>query len=183
VDEEGFLFHTLLKRRPDLKEGLARFRHDLIQNVSVAEGMKEWFFKDLGVQASQLLGRSQHPLSTMAEMSQDFPVRAYPLTKISVNATLKKALKATQSRYGQVRRRWRWRRRGGGGFPRPQQQCHCGLGGGLGRATAAAASVPLHSSSSSSLESAIYLTTPSVCCLCHAICLRRPHCRLCRAFL
>ena len=98
----GFYFATLAKRRPELQPKLS----DLRETVTAAEGdassLKVWAMQDLGLQASQRVLSSKTPLSTLADICQNFPFTARSLSKLPVNRELASEVQhMQQTMYGQ----------------------------------------------------------------------------------
>jgi len=114
TDVNGFLFGTLLARRPDLATDLEQFRDFLLS--ATKEDVKNphahthahlhfcaptdsnshththqvnvWDMKDLGFQASQRILSAPDPLRMLREISQNFPLYARSLSRVKKNKTV-----------------------------------------------------------------------------------------------
>lgn len=89
-DIGGFFFARLLQRKPHLESELRRLRGELLNDTETAEKMNVWDIKDIGVQATQRIARSAEPLQLLSAMSQNFPMYGTALSRIRVNATVRK---------------------------------------------------------------------------------------------
>ena len=92
----GFHFATLTERHPEHADGLSAFREELSRKSALASDapLKLWDIKDLGLQATQRIALSADPLTELVELSQNFPSLANPLSRMKLNATMVKEVKA-----------------------------------------------------------------------------------------
>eukprot|EP00798_Chlamydomonas_sp_ICE-L_P006280 gene6280-2911_t len=98
----GFLFDTLLERRPAMKEELLTLR-DHIESAEAeeAEGdgseLKIWAMRDLGLQAAQRVAQAADPLALLMDISQNFPGIAPSLSRQRLNESIRSAVAHDQN--------------------------------------------------------------------------------------
>ena len=90
----GFVFSTLLKRRPELGKGLSVLRQEMLDASEGGGDMKVWRMKDLGLQAAASISADKDPLRRLMAVAQDFPVHATPLSQVKVPKELRKEVEA-----------------------------------------------------------------------------------------
>jgi len=92
----GFNFATLTERHPEHADGLRAFREELSRKSALASDapLKLWDIKDLGLQATQRIALSADPLTELVEVSQNFPSLANSLSRMKLNTTMVKEVKA-----------------------------------------------------------------------------------------
>ena len=88
----GFIFSTLLNRRPDLAAefDMLRTEMDLLVTKDPSSEMKVWKMKDLGLQATQAVissssSSSSAAIKTWTDIVQNFPNHASSLSSIKVD--------------------------------------------------------------------------------------------------
>lgn len=94
---QGFMFDTLKEQNPDLGEKLDEFRKHLVESQLEMAPLKAWQMQDLSLQAAQKIidaPTGQEALMLLQDLSQNFPLRARSLSKISVRSELKKTFKS-----------------------------------------------------------------------------------------
>ncbi|KAN0018428.1 hypothetical protein ACTFIU_011044 [Dictyostelium citrinum] len=95
-DVQGFNFHKLQKRKPELTSKLSTFRSYLMAKSQEAKELKVWELKDLGIQSAQKIIQSGDPLRSLEYISQKFPTLSNSLSKITLNETLKTVIESNQ---------------------------------------------------------------------------------------
>ncbi|CAD7699991.1 unnamed protein product [Ostreobium quekettii] len=93
---KGFDFDVLVARRPALREELLTFRDYLESSLSQDTTLKVWDMKDLGLQASQRILQASDPLKLLTEISQNFPMLASSLSRLSVDTKLRQSVATNQ---------------------------------------------------------------------------------------
>ncbi len=98
TDVNGFLFNTLLSRKPELAAELNAFRAEMLaaKPADDSDKVNVWDMRELGVQTAQRISTSSDGLALLQEVSQNFPSYASALTRIRVNSTLKAAIQSNQ---------------------------------------------------------------------------------------
>ncbi|EAL69944.1 hypothetical protein DDB_G0274103 [Dictyostelium discoideum AX4] len=95
-DVQGFNFHKLQKRKPELTSKLSTFRSYLMAKSQEAKELKVWELKDLGIQSAQKIIQSGDPLRSLEYISQKFPTLSNSLSKITLNESLKSVIESNQ---------------------------------------------------------------------------------------
>ena len=91
---DGFVFSTLLERRPELGAGLAGLRRELLDASAEGGGeMKVWKMKDLGLQATTVITADKDPLKRLMALAQNFPAHASFLSRVKVPRELRDQVK------------------------------------------------------------------------------------------
>ncbi|XP_016059304.1 PREDICTED: UDP-glucose:glycoprotein glucosyltransferase 2-like isoform X2 [Miniopterus natalensis] len=95
---QGFLFGKLKERYSDLRDNLTAFQKYLIDSSKEMTPLKVWELQDLSFQAaSQIMATPVYDaLKLMKDISQNFPIKARSLTRISVNQHMKKEIQENQ---------------------------------------------------------------------------------------
>lgn len=97
VPVQGFLFDTLKEQNPGLADKLDEFRKHLVDSQLEMAPLKAWEMQDLSFQAAQKIidaSSPQEALRLLEDLSQNFPLRARSLSKVSVRSELKKTFKS-----------------------------------------------------------------------------------------
>eukprot|EP00670_Eutreptiella_braarudii_P013123 CAMPEP_0174331002 /NCGR_PEP_ID=MMETSP0810-20121108/17122_1 /TAXON_ID=73025 ORGANISM="Eutreptiella gymnastica-like, Strain CCMP1594" /NCGR_SAMPLE_ID=MMETSP0810 /ASSEMBLY_ACC=CAM_ASM_000659 /LENGTH=791 /DNA_ID=CAMNT_0015446495 /DNA_START=72 /DNA_END=2443 /DNA_ORIENTATION=- len=111
LENTGFDFEVLLKRRPELAEQLSEFKEHMMQEMDSlrtgeddSEDIKVWQLQALGYQSCFKILQSNSPLDTLKDISQNFPKRAGAISKISTASkkfkTMVKEIKDQQYYHG-----------------------------------------------------------------------------------
>ncbi|KAM9319983.1 UDP-glucose:glycoprotein glucosyltransferase 2 [Gastrophryne carolinensis] len=97
-DVQGFYFDKLIQMYPDLKDNLVEFRRHLIESTNEMQPLKVWELQDLSFQAASKISStpSYEALKVLRDMSQNFPIKARSLTRISVNQEMRKEIEENQ---------------------------------------------------------------------------------------
>lgn len=96
---QGFYIETLKNHNPSLNSQLDEFRKFLIESQLELAPLKAWQMQDLSLQAAQNIvdaPNGNEALRIFEDLSQNFPIRALPLSKVSVRSDLRKTLKSNQ---------------------------------------------------------------------------------------
>ncbi|KAM9343363.1 UDP-glucose:glycoprotein glucosyltransferase 2 [Pholidichthys leucotaenia] len=99
VDEvQGFIFGTLKKSHPDLKDQLLELRKHLLDSTSDMAPLKVWEMQDLSFQAaSRIMSVPRFDaLKLMRDLSQNFPSKARSLTSVAVKQEMRKEIEENQ---------------------------------------------------------------------------------------
>mmetsp|Transcript_2448 Transcript_2448/g.8246 ORF Transcript_2448/g.8246 Transcript_2448/m.8246 type:complete len:1639 (-) Transcript_2448:772-5688(-) len=89
-DIEGVQFAMLAKRRPELKQRLAKLRNALVDERSNDSAqLKIWRIRDLGLQAVVAVLEGHDALRMLADISQNFPSQAAALSATRVSNTIR----------------------------------------------------------------------------------------------
>lgn len=88
---DGFDFNVLNQKNPDDKEKLAEFKQFLLDQSNDMAPLKVWQLQDLSLQAAARIMNtpSENRLSTLADLSQNFPSYARTLSKTRVPKDMK----------------------------------------------------------------------------------------------
>ncbi|KAL5004899.1 hypothetical protein ScPMuIL_018355 [Solemya velum] len=95
---EGFIFSKLRELYPDKQEDLTKFKNHLVESTTVLTPLKVWQLQDLSFQAAQtvLSASSSEALKVLADISQNFPLRAKSLASTTVNNDVRKEMQKNQ---------------------------------------------------------------------------------------
>uniref|UniRef100_G1PNN1 UDP-glucose ceramide glucosyltransferase-like 1 n=1 Tax=Myotis lucifugus TaxID=59463 RepID=G1PNN1_MYOLU len=95
---QGFFFEKLKERYSDLRDNLTAFQKYLIESSKEMMPLKVWELQDLSFQAaSQIMATPVYDaLKLMKDISQNFPIKARSLTRISINQHMKKEIQKNQ---------------------------------------------------------------------------------------
>uniref|UniRef100_A0AAV2JWN7 UDP-glucose ceramide glucosyltransferase-like 1 n=1 Tax=Knipowitschia caucasica TaxID=637954 RepID=A0AAV2JWN7_KNICA len=95
---QGFLFGTLKKAHPELKEELGELRKYLLESMNDLAPLKVWELQDLSFQAAAkiLSGAKFDTLKIMQDLSQNFPSKARSLTRVAVKQEMRKEIEENQ---------------------------------------------------------------------------------------
>ncbi|XP_005882460.1 PREDICTED: UDP-glucose:glycoprotein glucosyltransferase 2 [Myotis brandtii] len=95
---QGFFFGKLKERYSDLRDNLTAFQKYLIESSKEMMPLKVWELQDLSFQAaSQIMATPVYDaLKLMKDISQNFPIKARSLTRISINQHMKKEIQKNQ---------------------------------------------------------------------------------------
>ncbi|XP_074155473.1 UDP-glucose:glycoprotein glucosyltransferase 2 isoform X1 [Sminthopsis crassicaudata] len=98
TEVQGFLFEKLKEIYPDLRENLKEFRKHLIQSSKEMVPLKAWELQDLSLQAaSQIMSAPVYKaLKVMRNISQNFPMKARSLSRITVNQQMREEIEENQ---------------------------------------------------------------------------------------
>lgn len=91
------MFETLKEQNPTLKDQLDEFHKHLIESQHELAPLKAWQMQDLSLQAAQKIidaPSGDEALRLLEDLSQNFPLRARSLSKVSVGKDLKKTFKS-----------------------------------------------------------------------------------------
>jgi UDP-glucose:glycoprotein glucosyltransferase len=95
MEEEvgGFYFNRLIANKPELKDQLTTFKHDMVAALDDAnKPLKVWELKNLGAQTLQRIRSSADPLRTLRDVTHNLPNAARSLIRMSVNASVAASL-------------------------------------------------------------------------------------------
>uniref|UniRef100_W5MD03 UDP-glucose ceramide glucosyltransferase-like 1 n=1 Tax=Lepisosteus oculatus TaxID=7918 RepID=W5MD03_LEPOC len=97
-DVQGFIFATLKKAHPELKEQLSEFRKHLIESSNDMAPLKVWELQDLSFQAAaQITSVPKYDaLKMMRDISQNFPIKARSVTRTVVNQEMRREIEENQ---------------------------------------------------------------------------------------
>jgi len=92
----GFNFAKLAKHYPDDIDGLRVLRDELVRKAELSsdEPLKLWDINNLGLQATQYIAHAEDPLQALVDLSQNFPSLANALSRIKLNSTIVREVKA-----------------------------------------------------------------------------------------
>lgn len=95
---QGFVFSKLKSQNPDYIEKLDEFQTHLYESGKEIANLKVWEMQELSLQATAKVVSIQNndSLKLLREISQNFPVQAKTLTKISVDSEMKKEIDRNQ---------------------------------------------------------------------------------------
>ncbi|KAK7882501.1 hypothetical protein WMY93_028675 [Mugilogobius chulae] len=95
---QGFLFGTLKKTHPNLKEELGELRKHLLESMNDLAPLKVWELQDLSFQAAAkiLSAPKFDTLKIMQDLSQNFPSKARSLTRVAVKQEMRKEIEENQ---------------------------------------------------------------------------------------
>ncbi|XP_033842246.1 UDP-glucose:glycoprotein glucosyltransferase 2 isoform X1 [Periophthalmus magnuspinnatus] len=95
---QGFLFGTLKKAHPELKEELGELRKHLLESMNDLAPLKVWELQDLSFQAAAkiLSAPKFDTLKIMQDLSQNFPSKARSLTRVAVKQEMRKEIEENQ---------------------------------------------------------------------------------------
>ncbi|XP_072300712.1 UDP-glucose:glycoprotein glucosyltransferase 2 isoform X2 [Eucyclogobius newberryi] len=95
---QGFLFGTLKKAHPELKEGLSELRKHLLESMNDLAPLKVWELQDLSFQAAAkiLSAPKFDSLKILQDLSQNFPSKARSLTRVTVKQEMRKEIEENQ---------------------------------------------------------------------------------------
>ncbi|XP_036155466.1 UDP-glucose:glycoprotein glucosyltransferase 2 [Myotis myotis] len=95
---QGFFFGKLKERYSDLRDNLTAFQKYLIESSKEMMPLKVWELQDLSFQAaSQIMATPVYDaLKLMKDISQNFPIKARSLSRISINQHMKKEIQKNQ---------------------------------------------------------------------------------------
>ncbi|XP_015413014.1 PREDICTED: UDP-glucose:glycoprotein glucosyltransferase 2 [Myotis davidii] len=95
---QGFFFGKLKERYSDLRDNLTAFQKYLIESNKEMMPLKVWELQDLSFQAaSQIMATPVYDaLKLMKDISQNFPIKARSLSRISINQHMKKEIQKNQ---------------------------------------------------------------------------------------
>lgn len=95
---QGFLFGTLKKAHPELKEELSELRKHLLESLNDLAPLKVWELQDLSFQAAAriLSAPKFDSLKIMQDLSQNFPSKARSLTRVAVKQEMRKEIEENQ---------------------------------------------------------------------------------------
>ncbi|XP_020794799.1 UDP-glucose:glycoprotein glucosyltransferase 2 [Boleophthalmus pectinirostris] len=95
---QGFLFGTLKKAHPELKEELGELRKHLLESMNDLAPLKVWELQDLSFQAATkiLSAPKFDTLKIMQDLSQNFPSKARSLTRVAVKQEMRKEIEENQ---------------------------------------------------------------------------------------
>lgn len=101
---QGFLFDKLRQIHPELKENLLEFKKHLIESSNDMAPLKVWELQDLSFQAaSKILSvPSYDALKIMRDISQNFPIKARSLTRITVNQEMRNEVEENQKHFAET---------------------------------------------------------------------------------
>ncbi|VDN59239.1 unnamed protein product [Dracunculus medinensis] len=99
-DINGFNFNILRKLHPNQKEALNQFRLHLLERDELTP-LKVWQVQDLSYQASQRIISADlnKTLALMVEISQNFPLLARSISRVSVRPEFRLAVVTNQAMY------------------------------------------------------------------------------------
>ena len=102
AETAGVIFSTLTARYPDLKDVLRTVKDELAAEEAASQSadgaeLKVWDMTDLGLQATQRIMAAADPLLKLREISQNFPVFAKQLSRVSVDAALREEVSNLRS--------------------------------------------------------------------------------------
>ncbi|XP_077946524.1 UDP-glucose:glycoprotein glucosyltransferase 2 isoform X7 [Gasterosteus aculeatus] len=97
---QGFVFETLKKSHPELKQQLVELRKHLLESTNDMVPLKVWEMQDLSVQAAARIMSVPKfdALKLMRDLSQNFPSEARSLTKVAVTQEMRKEIEENQKR-------------------------------------------------------------------------------------
>uniref|UniRef100_A0AAQ4QWN4 UDP-glucose ceramide glucosyltransferase-like 1 n=1 Tax=Gasterosteus aculeatus aculeatus TaxID=481459 RepID=A0AAQ4QWN4_GASAC len=97
---QGFVFETLKKSHPELKQQLVELRKHLLESTDDMVPLKVWEMQDLSVQAAARIMSVPKfdALKLMRDLSQNFPSEARSLTKVAVTQEMRKEIEENQKR-------------------------------------------------------------------------------------
>ncbi|MBN3318664.1 UGGG1 glucosyltransferase, partial [Atractosteus spatula] len=97
-DVQGFIFATLKKAHPELKEQLSEFRKHLIESSNDMAPLKVWELQDLSFQAAAWITSvpKYDALKMMRDISQNFPIKARSVTRTVVNQEMRREIEENQ---------------------------------------------------------------------------------------
>jgi UDP-glucose:glycoprotein glucosyltransferase len=97
-DVAGFVFAKLLARtsKAETQKELQTFRDHLLAARAKTDDIKVWDMKDMGLGAVQHVMQAEDPLKQLEEVSQNFPVHAKGLTRLTVDDDLREELGTTE---------------------------------------------------------------------------------------
>ncbi|XP_043850878.1 UDP-glucose:glycoprotein glucosyltransferase 2 [Dromiciops gliroides] len=98
TEVQGFLFEKLKEIHPDLRDNLKEFRKHLIESSKELVPLKVWELQDLSFQAaSQIMSAPVYnAIKLMRDISQNFPMKARSLTRITVNQQMRMEIEENQ---------------------------------------------------------------------------------------
>ncbi|XP_072478199.1 UDP-glucose:glycoprotein glucosyltransferase 2 isoform X2 [Notamacropus eugenii] len=98
TEVQGFLFEKLKEMYPDLRDNLKEFRKHLIESSKEMVPLKVWELQDLSFQAaSQIMSAPVYnAIKLMRDISQNFPMKARSLTRITVNQQMRMEIEENQ---------------------------------------------------------------------------------------
>ncbi|XP_041663125.1 UDP-glucose:glycoprotein glucosyltransferase 2 [Cheilinus undulatus] len=101
---QGFVFGTLKKSHPELKEQLLELRKHLLESTSDMVPLKVWEMQDLSFQAAAriLSAPKFDALKLMRDLSQNFPSKARSLTRVAVKQEMRKEIEENQKRLSET---------------------------------------------------------------------------------
>ncbi|XP_028248820.1 UDP-glucose:glycoprotein glucosyltransferase 2 isoform X2 [Parambassis ranga] len=94
----GFVFGTLKKAHPDLREQLVELRKHLLESTNDLAPLKVWEMQDLSFQAAARIMSVPKfdALKLMRDLSQNFPSKARSLTRVAVKQEMRKEIEENQ---------------------------------------------------------------------------------------
>nr|XP_061799479.1 UDP-glucose:glycoprotein glucosyltransferase 2-like [Nerophis lumbriciformis] len=101
---QGFLFGTLKKSHPELKEQLGELRKHLLESTNNMAPLKVWELQDLSFQAAArvLSVPKFDALKLLRDLSQNFPSKARSLTRVAVKHEMRKEIEENQKHLGET---------------------------------------------------------------------------------
>ncbi|XP_074551732.1 UDP-glucose:glycoprotein glucosyltransferase 2 isoform X1 [Halichoeres trimaculatus] len=95
---QGFIFGTLKKSHPELKEQLQELRKHLQESTNDMVPLKVWEMQDLSFQAAARIMSVPKfdALKLMRDLSQNFPSKARSLTRVAVKQEMRKEIEENQ---------------------------------------------------------------------------------------
>ncbi|XP_074048017.1 UDP-glucose:glycoprotein glucosyltransferase 2 isoform X2 [Macrotis lagotis] len=98
TEVQGFFFKKLKEIYPDLSDNLKEFREHLIESSKEMVPLKVWELQDLSFQAaSQIMSAPVYKaIKLMRDISQNFPMKARSLTRISINQQMRMEIEENQ---------------------------------------------------------------------------------------
>lgn len=97
---QGFIFGTLKKSHPELKEQLQELHKHLLESTNDMVPLKVWEMQDLSFQAAARIMSVPKfdALKLMRDLSQNFPSKARSLTRVAVKQEMRKEIEENQKR-------------------------------------------------------------------------------------
>ncbi|CAJ1079457.1 UDP-glucose:glycoprotein glucosyltransferase 2 [Xyrichtys novacula] len=101
---QGFIFGTLKKSHPELKEQLLELRKHLLDSTNDMVPLKVWEMQDLSFQAAARIMSVPKfdALKLMRDLSQNFPSKARSLTRVAVKQEMRKEIEENQKRLSET---------------------------------------------------------------------------------
>eukprot|EP00958_Prasinococcus_capsulatus_P005362 scaffold518_cov388-Prasinococcus_capsulatus_cf.AAC.62 len=99
-DVKGFVFSTLIERRPEKKDELLTLRDVLLSSSEEDDTLKVWDLAMLGLQAAQRIATGSEPLKLMQDIAQNFPALASSLSRTKVDPSFSEEVEHNQALLG-----------------------------------------------------------------------------------
>ena len=97
---KGFDFKKLKELHPEMKDNLNKFQFHLVQQAEGLKPLKVWELSDLSYQTAQKVKENEEAsfaLSALTDFSQNFPIYASELSKVTVSRSLKDDVMVVQN--------------------------------------------------------------------------------------